>query len=328
MKKLLIGALVAITAGLSVARGQTPSGVSVIRLDPAFDAIVPQQAKVEILKNDYFGFTEGPVWMTEGQYLLFSDMGANKIYKWTPKGELSVFLDPSGYTGDPRKVRDAMQSVLNNGRLWVNLVGSNGLAVDREGRLILCARGDRALVRLEKTGQRTTLADRFEGKRFIAPNDVVVKSDGAIYFTDYGGYVAPDAAPAALYRWHDDTLQLLGKEYKDGMPNGLAFSPDEKYLYLAAGKILRFAVRLDGTLGDQQVFVADSNADGMKVDQKGNLYFGGPGGLWIVSPEGKHLGTIPKPNNTNLAFGDADRKTLYLTTISGLARIRLNVPGL
>lgn len=313
-----------------VSEEQPFQGGPVVKLDPAFDDVVPPNAKFEILKTPLFARNEGPVWINDGQYLLFSDMPANRIFKWTPEGDVSVFLDRSGYTGEPAKVRDAGQPIQYNGRWWVNLIGSNGLAIDAENRLIICARGDRALVRLEKDGRRTILADRFEGQRLNSPNDVIVKSDGSIYFTDLFSGTQPDAPPSALYRWHQGTLQLLRREYKaPGAANGLAFSPDEKFLYVDLPKqIMRFAVQPDGTLANEEIFVADTGATSMKVDQKGNLYFGGPDGLWIVSPAGKHLGTIPKPPNTNMAFGGADMRSLFLTTGEGLARIRLKIPGI
>ena len=328
MKRHLTCVLISTVLGLQVAGGQESGRGQIVRLDPALDTIVSADARFEILKTPLFGRNEGPVWIEDGQYLLFSDMGANKIFKWTPKGEVSVFLDRSGYTGDPAKVRDAAQPIIYNGRFWLNFVGSNGLAVDREGRLIICERGDRALVRLEKDGKRTILADRFEGKRLNSPNDVVVKADGSIYFTDLFSGTQTNAPPSGLYRWHNGTLQLLQRDFKGGGgANGLAFSPDEKYLYVGTRQISRFTVQPDGTIANEEIFV-DNRAGSMKVDRQGNLYFGGPGGLWIVSPTGKHLGTVPAPFHTNLAFGDADRKTLFLTTGEGLARIRLKVPGI
>ena len=335
MKKLLICAAVVTSIGPGLAFAQTLSGGTIRRLDPALDAIVPANAKLEVLKADYFGSSEGPVWISEGPtgFLLFTDQAANRIYKWMPDGELSVFLDPAGYTGDRAKWPEVARLFYNE-RLFLGLVGPNGLAVDREGRLIICARGDRAIVRLEKNASRTTLADRYEGQRLLSPNDLVVKSDGSIYFSAPGPpplRTRPNAAPSGLYRWHNGAVQLLATRdtLQGGSPNGLAFSPDEKILYVvAAGTIWRFDVQPDGTIADGRFFVGESGADGMKVDRNGNLYFGGPDGLWIVTPDGKHLGTIAMGRFTNLAFGNLDRKTLYITIRRGLARIRLNVPGI
>jgi gluconolactonase len=342
--RLLIGVVVVMSMGLALAFAQTPlSGVSVAKvttLDPALDAIVPANAKFEILVEEYFGGSEGPVWMSEGPsgygYLLFSDQPGNRIYKWD--GKLSVFLEPAGYTGPPDKAWEVALLNMSPGvrNLMVGNIGSNGLTVDREGRLVICARGDRALHRIEKDGKRTVLADRYQGKGLDAPNDVVVKSDGAVYFSTTAGIRTragtppPDVAPDGLYRWKEGSpLQLLITQIQGARPNGLAFSPDEKVLYVVmGGKIWRFDVQPDGTIANGRFFSGESEADGMKVDRNGNLYFPGPDGLWIVGPDGKHLGTIATGLFRNLAFGDADRKTLYMTIIRGLARIRLNIPGL
>ena len=160
-KNILVGAALIANIGLGPLSAQTLTGGAIRRLDPALDTIVPPNAKLEVLTVDYFGSSEGPVWIPEGPtgYLLFSDQAANRIYKWTPDGELSVFLERAGYTGDPAKWAEVAQ-LLYNERLYVGLVGTNGLALDSEGRLVMCARGDRAIVRLEKNGTRTTLADR------------------------------------------------------------------------------------------------------------------------------------------------------------------------
>lgn len=331
---LLALVLVAAAAAPRGAAGQAAPTSSVVRLDPALDAIVSPNAKIEILKEDYFGATEGPVWVRDGQsgYLLFSDQAANRVYKWSQDGVLSVFLERSGFTGNLRSL-NVNGSIFNLGRLYVSLVGSNGLALDAQGRLLLCTHGDRSLVRIEKDGTRTTLADRFEGARLNGPNDLAVKSDGSIYFTDLGVF-ADKELPPSVYRWKEGTLTLLAKNVQGSAANGLAFSPDEKSLYvIAARKIVRFDVQADGTLANEMVFVDMAAAperggpDGMKVDRKGNLYFGGPGGLWIVSPEGKHLGTILNERNINVAFGDPDGKGLYIVTFTGVVRIRLNAPA-
>jgi len=319
---------------------QVPGGGSVVRLDPALDAVVSVQAKLEVLKEDYFGFLEGPVWVPEkpGGYLLFSDFAANAIYKWTPEGELSVFLQKSGFSGTD--LTDV--GVVNNGRLTVATFGSNGLALDAQGRLIICTHGDRTLVRLEKDGTRTILADKFEGKRLNGPNDVAVRSDGAIYFSDRGsGIRAGDKNPTkelafrGLFLLKDGKLQLLEKEDAQAQSsNGMAFTPDERALYVVFGpRIVRYDVRADGTLANSRLFVDMSIErggvpDGIKVDAKGNVYSPGPSGVWVLSPEGKHLGTIRVSEPvSNLAFGDADLKSLYITGRRSLYKLRVNTPG-
>jgi len=313
-------------------RGQ-PVPTAVIRRDPALDDIIPASARIEKLA-DGFLFTEGPVWVprtaTTDGYLLFSDPNANTIYRWTPDGQVSVFRTKSGYTG---------VDVGEYGQ-----PGSNGLTLDREGRLTINEHGNRRVTRLEKTGALTVLADRYEGKRLNSPNDLVYRSDGALYFTD---------PPFGLPKFFDDARKalpfsgvfcLINGELKlvstdlSG-PNGLAFSPDERYLYvgnwdLKKKVVMRYEVRPDGTLVNGQVFFDMTDApgedaiDGIKVDQRGNLYVSGPGGLWVLSAAGKHVGTLRGPEHPhNMAWGDDDGRTLYLAAQTGLYRIRLNIPG-
>jgi len=299
-----------------------------VKMDPAIDAIVPADAQIEKLA-DGFLFTEGPVWVPEG-YLLFSDPNANTIYRWSDDDGLSVFRTKSGYTGVD--IGEYKQP------------GSNGLAVDPEGRLTINEHGNRRVARLEKNGVLTVLADRFEGKRLNSPNDLVYASDGSLYFTD-----PPFGLPkvfddprketpfSGVYRWSNGTLQLVSRDLTG--PNGLALSPDEKYLYVGNWDekkkvVMRYEVHADGTPSKGMVFFDMTSApgedaiDGVKVDRLGNVYVSGPGGLWILSPQGKHLGTIDGPEHVhNFAWGAADGKTLYLTASSGLYRMRLNVPG-
>jgi gluconolactonase len=317
------------------------NGGQIIRLDPALDALVPPGAKIEKVA-DGFGFLEGPVWVhtsTPG-YLIFSDIPANAINKWTPEGKVSVFLAKSGFSGaDPSNVGYQ----INNGHAVVTLLGSNGITLDKQGRVTYGQHGDHGVVRVEKDGKRTILADRFEGKRLNSPNDLVYKSDGSLYFTDPPfGLRKLDQDPAkelafeGVYRWADGKLQLLNKDFK--APNGIAFSPDEKYLYVddsASKTYWRFEVQPDGTLAKGKLFFDMSASkdegvpDGMKLDRNGNIYGVGPGGVWILTPEGKHLGTIKPPEDpANLAWGDADGKTLYLTARTGLYRIRTSATGI
>jgi gluconolactonase len=310
----------------------------VVKLDPKLDGIVATNAKVEKLAGN-LGFAEGPVWVRQGGYLLLSDIPANVINKWTPDGKISVAVKPSGFTG-----ADASDvgSQNNNGKEVVTLIGSNGVTLDREGRIVFAAHGDRAVVRIEKNGQRTVLADRYEGKRLNSPNDLVYKADGALYFTDPPfGLRKRDEDPKkeltfdGVYLLKDGKLQLLDKTFT--APNGIALAPGEKYLYVddsAKKLIMRFDVQSNGTISNGKTFI-DMNSDqapgvpdGMKVDQNGNVYCTGPGGVWIMSPEGKHLGTVKAPEiPANLAFGDSDGKTLYLTARMGLYRIRLKIAG-
>jgi gluconolactonase len=312
-----------------------------VRLDPALDELIPPSAKIEKLADD-FGFLEGPVWLHTGRqgYLIFSDIPANEIKKWAPDGKVSVFLEKSGFTGtDPTGVGYQ----INNGRTVVTLLGSNGITLDKQGRAVFCQHGDRAVVRLEKNGKRTVLASRYEGKRLNSPNDLVYKSDGALYFTDppYGLAKLFDDPKKELpfqgvYLLKDGKLQLLYKDFK--APNGIAFSPDEKYLYVddsASKTYWRFEVQPDDTIASGKLFFDMSSSkaagvpDGMKVDKKGNIFGVGPGGVWVLSPDGKHLGTIvPAEDPANLAWGDADAKTLYLTARTGLYRIRTNTVGI
>jgi gluconolactonase len=319
----------------------------ILQLDPALDDIIAADAKLETL-GEHFGLTEGPVWIAEGRsgYLLFSDCAANVIYKWTPGGAFSVFLEKSGYTG--KDVLNVGQQTITGGRVAIVLIGSNGLTLDPQGRLVITAMADRNVVRLEKDGTRTMLADRYDGKRFSGPNDVVTKSDGAVYFTDSvngmrGGGDSPsrELPYNGFYLIKDGKVTLLGgdRDRPGEFPNGIALSPDEKHLYVTAGfrKTLRYDVLPDDSVANPKPF-QDAGNDGMKVDRKGNLYTTVQGNeIWITSPEGKHLGTIqlpqiskePRPRivATNMAFGDPDGKTLYITACTHLFRIRTKIEG-
>ena len=349
MTRFLIAAIASVLAS-SLATAQSASDKSVTRLDPALDALVSPDAKVERIVGG-FGFTEGPVWMQSGKdgYLLFTDIPGNVIYKLTPQdGKASVYLSNVGFTGpDPWR----WGGIQNNGFERTDprfeefaMIGADGLTRDRQGRLIIATFAGRSLMRIEKDGKRTVLADRYEGKRFGGPNDVVVKSNGAIYFTDtYGAYRLREKDPRreldfnSVFMWKDGKLTLVVKD----MPatNGLAFSPDEKYLYVNGSRdnyVNRYEVLADGMLANGKLFIdlaKDATergiTDGLRVDTKGNLYETGPGGVWIISPEGKHLGTIRAPEqSTNIGFGDADRKSLYIAARTSIYKIRVITPGI
>lgn len=305
--------------------------VRIERADPAIDAIVPLNAKLWKVAEG-FRFTEGPVWVRDGGYLLFSDPNANRIYRYSDEAGLAVFREHSGY--EAADIADYGQP------------GSNGLTLDRQGRLTLDEHGRHRVSRLERDGTVTVLADSFEGKRLNSPNDLVYRSDGSVYFTD---------PPFGLPKFYDDPrkqlpfsgvfrispagkLSLLTREFRG--PNGIAFSPDEKTLYVgnwdpAAKIVRRYGVRRDGTIDAGEVFVdltrripGEEALDGIKVDRRGNVYLSAPGGVWIFDAGGKHLGTIVAPTPVhNFAWGGADGRTLYLCARANLYRIPLLVEG-
>lgn len=324
------------------------SGSPVVRLDPALDALVSSDAKLERVATG-FGFTEGNIWVRQGKsgYLLFSDIPANVIYRMTPDGKTSIYMEKSGYT-KPDIWRVGF--IQTNGKDRNDpafeefpMIGSNGLALDRQGRLIIATWAGRSIDRIETNDKRTVLADRYDGKRFGGTNDVVVKKDGAIYFTDtYGGLRLREKDPKkeldfnGVYMWKDGKLTLLIKDLPN--TNGLAFSPDEKYLYVNGSRdkyAKRYEVKPDGTLANGIMFIDITKdptpgiTDGLKVDVKGNVWETAAGGVWIISPDGKHLGTIRTPElAANVEFGDPDHKTLYIAARTSIYKIRVNVVGI
>ena len=305
----------------------------IVKTDPALDELVTPGTQLEKLAGGFL-FTEGPVWVpataNSPGYLLFSDPNANTIYRWSPEGQVSVFRTKSGYSG------------FNVGEY--HQPGSNGLTLDAKGRLTINQHGNRRVIRVEPRGNITVLADRYDGQRLNSPNDLVYRSDGALYFTD---------PPFGLPNVFDDPRKELPYSgvycVKDGQvklvstdldaPNGIALSPDEKALYVnnwndTKKVILRYDVNADCTLSNGTLFFDMTHApgedalDGLKVDRKGNVYSTGPGGLWIVSPEGKQLGLIKGPEDPhNMAWGDDDGKTLYITALTGIYRIKMNIGG-
>jgi gluconolactonase len=340
-------AVLALTSVGGIASAQTSGDKpTVLKLDPALDALVSSDAKLQTVAGGY-GFTEGITWVQKGGYLLLSDIPANVIYKLTPDGKSSVYMEHSGYQG---------HDIWRVGRMQPNgpdpnapgyeqfaLLGSNGLTVDKQGRLIICAGGDRSIDRIESNGKRTVLADKYDGKRFNGPNDVIVKKDGAIYFTDgYDGLRGADKDPArgvdfrGIFLLKDGKVTRIADDIPN--PNGLSLSPDEKTFYAngSAAKFVRaYDVQPDDTLTNSRMLIDMSSdktpgiTDGMKVDTKGNIWESGPGGIWIVSPDGKHLGTIFTPKLVgNLDFGDPDHKTLYIAARQNVYKIRLDVAGI
>ncbi len=307
-------------------------GGAIERLDPRFDALVPQEARLEKLA-DGFTWVEGPVWDAAEGALLFSDIPHNAVYRWQESEGVSLFLRPSGYTGEAPFAGHEP--------------GANGLTFDAEGRLVLAQHGDRRIARLKPDGSYTTLADRYQGKRFNSPNDVVFHANGDLYFTDppYGlpeAFVDParELAFTGVYRLTPPgTLTLL--EENLSAPNGLAFSPDQRTLYIANSDPERaiwmaYDVQDDGTLANGRLFYEATNRvgpenpglpDGLKLDRAGNLFATGPGGLYVFAPDGTLLGRIPMGVPTaNVAWGD-DGATLYITANTALYRLRLKTTG-
>jgi gluconolactonase len=308
-----------------------PTIGTIERHDNRLDRIIAPEARMERLA-DGFDWSEGPVWIRDGGYLVFSDVPQNTAFRWKQGEGISVFLKPSGYTG-PRPRPSGGEA------------GSNGLVVDPQGRLVLCQHGDRRVARREGD-HFITLADRYQGKRFNSPNDAVYKANGDLYFTDppYGLPRLNDDPAKELdfngvYRLaKDGTVTLLTREMT--FPNGIAFSPDEKTLYVANSDPkkalwMAFPVQEDGTLGQGRIFfdatawVASKKGlpDGMKVDRAGNLFATGPGGVHIFDPDGSHLGTLATGVPTaNCGFGD-DGSTLYITADMYLCRLRTRTRG-
>lgn len=302
--------------------------VKVLRVDPSLDEIVPKNPKFFKL-TEGFTFVEGPVWQSGS--LLFSDPNENRIYRYTTDSRLSIFRKNSGYAAaDIDRYRQP---------------GSNGLTLDAKGRLTISEHGNRRVTRLENDGRLTILVDRYKGMRLNSPNDLVYKSDGSLYFTDPpfglpGMYEDPgkELAFSGIFRFKEGKLELLSKELKG--PNGIAFSPDEQFLYVGNWDpenkvVMRYPVLADGALGKGEVFFdmtpgpRPEAIDGIKVDVKGNVYVSGPGGMWILSAAGKHLGTViaPRPIH-NFAWGGKDGKSLYLTATDKLYRMPLLLEGI
>ncbi len=304
---------------------------NIVRLDDRIDKLIPKDAELEKIV-DGFEWVEGPVWNRKEGYLLFSEIPSNSVYKWKEGEGVTLFLRPSGYTGSkPFEGKEP---------------GSNGLIFDSEGRLVLCEHGDRRISRLEEDGKKTTLVDRYEGKRINSPNDAVFKSNGDLYFTDppFGLPKTFDDPEKELpfqgvFRFSKDgKLTLLTKDLK--APNGIAFSPDEKILYISdlapnRPSWMRFDVKDDGTITNGREFfdataftkAAKGGPDGMKVDKYGNIFGAGPGGVYIFAPDGTHLGTIETGVATSNVNWGNDGSVLYITASSSIYRVKLNTKG-
>jgi len=322
--------LAGLAAWAAPAKGEPTGVATIIRHDPRFDQLVPKGAMLEMIA-DGFTWVEGPVWDRKEQALLFSDIPANAVFKWKEGEGAKPFLAPSGYTG----------TVPFTGKE----PGSNGLTFDANGRLVLCKHGDRQIARLEANGTFTVLADRYDGHRINSPNDLVIKSTGEIYFTDppFGLPKAFDDTGKApiqgVYRVsRDGNVTLLIKDLK--APNGIAFSPDEKALYVSDVDPTRSAwwvydVKPDGTVTNGRIFFDATRwrkdpffgPDGFKIDKQGNLFGARPGGISVFAPDGTHLGDIEtgKPTS-NLNWGE-DGSVLYITGGSSIYRLRTMTRG-
>lgn len=329
---LTLGVLLSFAAS-SLLMAETPKTIGeVIRIDPALDQLLPADAKIEVLA-DGFEWTEGPVWDAKRQRLLFSDIPNNRINQWKAADGLSVFMPKSGYTGEKPFTGPEP--------------GTNGLAFDSEGQLVMCCHGDRAIKRVEKDGSLTVLADSYIGKRLNSPNDLVFHKNGDLYFTDppYGlpkrfNDPARELAYCGVYRLTPaGELSLVTKEMT--RPNGIGFSPDFSTLYLAqsdskAAIWKSFQVQADGSLAKGKLFYdvnefvgkRPGGCDGMAVDVKGNLWATGPGGVHVFTPEGKLLGRLSTGERTaNCCFGGPDGKTLFITADMYLCRVETLVEG-
>ena len=332
LKSLLAMALITVASSTAFSRAlahEKPAVLgSIVRLDPAFDELVPKDARLEKLAGG-FTFTEGPLWRPSG-VLWFSDVVANVVRQWSPDGRVMEILNPGGYDGKGNLPAGGYN-------------GPNGMTADKDGAVLLCQHGYRRIVRISKDMKIATVADKYQGKRLNSPNDVVYRFDGSFYFTDPPyGLPKGDDDPAkelkfnAVFRMASGTLEPVIKDLS--RPNGIAISPDQKTLYIGnsdeKNRIwMAYDIADDGTVSHGRLLAnvtmeKDAGVpDGMKVDSKGNIWASGPGGIWVFSPTGRHLGTIKMPEiPANCNWGD-DWKSLYITARTGLYRIKLAVAG-
>jgi gluconolactonase len=326
-----------------------PRPFSITKADPALDAIIAADAElVELARG--FGLTEGGLWIAEGTsgYWIFAGLLDNVLYKVTPQKQVSVFMERAGYTGnDP----DHVGTQTRSGRSHVLLIGPSCTGMDRQGRVIWCADNDRQVKRLEKDGTHTVLSGGMNGQRFSGPNDIAIAADDAVYVTDNdfglrdGGKNPDKQLQNGIYRIKDgQTTLVLSASDLGGIPNGITLSPDGRWMYLstAKGQVRRYAVNPDGTLGAFTLFTEGVGiGDGQKTDTAGNHYStsgAGPGIVRITSPAGTLLGTINLPIAggepkkqicaTNVAFGGADGRTLFVAACDAVYTIRLKTPGI
>jgi len=291
-------------------------------IDLSFLQLVDTSEKVQKITG-VFGFLEGPLWSKDG-YLMVSDLRANKIYKITKDSKTAVLIENSGFTGT------------DTAGLAVDY-GSNGLAYNRQGNILVCQHGDHAISMITRDGTMRTVVDRYKGKRLNSPDDLAVKRDGSIYFTDppYGFKNGDKDEHKAqeqngIYRYNDDSLTLLSTDFH--YPNGIAFSPDEKYLYVCSYDLndlmRRYEIAKDGTLINGKIF-STTIGDGLKVDSRGNVYLCNWQGVHVFSPNGKEIGLIALGESvTNLNWGDQDYKALYIVAASNIYKVRMKIPGL
>jgi len=299
----------------------------IVRLDPAFDALVPKDAQIEKLAGG-FTFIEGPLWRPFGA-LWFSDVVGNVVRQWTPDGKVIEILRPGGYDGN---------SLPAGG-----YIGPNGSTAGENGSSVLCQHGNRRIVRVDRHMTITTIVDNFQGKKLNAPNDVVYRSDGSLFFSDppYGLPLGDDDPMKelpfnAVFKFTNGKLDPIITDMT--RPNGVAFSPDEKTLYVSNSDENRrvwnrYDMNPDGTVRNGSVFADVTQhedaglPDGMKLDARGNIFATGPGGVWVFTPEGRHLGTIKTPEQpANCAWGD-DWRSLYITACTGLYRVKTSTVG-
>jgi len=308
-----------------------PVAGSIDRLDPEINKLIPEDAVIEVLAEG-FEWSEGPVWIEDGEYLLFSDIPPNKVFKWKKGEGISEYLFPSGFTGTEDRGGEE---------------GSNGLILDHQGRLILCQHGDRRVAYMDAPLSDPkplylTIVDHYEGKRLNSPNDAVVKSNGDIYFTDppYGLEGNGDGPSKELpfqgvFRWSSDGKIVLLSDIQF-RPNGIAFSPDEKTLYVANSDPenavwMAYDVTADGLTENPRVFYDVTSLvgkekglpDGMKVSRKGYLFATAPGGVMVFSPDARHLGTIRTNQATANCTFNKDESALYITADMYLMRVSL-----
>ena len=322
----------AVAGMLVLVMSTSATAQSIERLSPDLDRLIAPDARIETLAEGFL-WSEGPVWRKNGEYLLFSDVPGNTIYKWKEGQGITVFLKPSGFTGPNPPGRE---------------LGSNGLTLDAKGALLMADHGNRQVARLdEQKFTKTTLADRYGGKRLNSPNDLVYRSNGDLYFTDPPfGLAGLETDPAkelahnGVYRLTlSGELTLVAQDLR--FPNGIAFSPDERTLYVSNASRdspvwMAYDVQPDGILARGRVFFdatpqlkqgRSGVPDGMRVDRLGNVFATGPGGVFIIAPDGRHLGTILTGQPTaNCAFGD-DGSMLYITANDRLLRVRLRTRG-